>query len=119
MTTTIDSFLDAIRSGAGIPTELYAADAELDATVPNWRLAESGPEAICNQYKGWFADEAITEELERIPTDDGEVVRYFLTWREQGVPFAAHHTHILTLDSEGLIRKDVVFCGGRWDAALL
>jgi hypothetical protein len=117
--TTVDAMLDAIRSGEGIPTTLYAADAILDATVPNWRFSVEGPEAIASEYARWFADPAVTEELERFPTHDGEVVRYLLSWRQHGVPHAAHHTHVLTLDSEGRISKDVVFCGGRWDAALL
>src|SRR5262245_33033803 len=117
-TTTVDEFLAAICSGAGIPVALYAPDAVLDATVPNWRLSQSGADAIAAEYARWFADEALMEELERMPIDGGEVVRYLLTWHEHGVPHAAHHTHILTLDSDGRISKDVVFCGGRWDAAL-
>jgi hypothetical protein len=91
----------------------------LDATVPNWRFTVMGPEAITAEYARWFADPAVTEELERYLTTDGEVVRYLLSWRQHGVPHAAHHTHLLALDSDGRISKDVVFCGGRWDAALL
>jgi hypothetical protein len=118
-TTTVDALLDAIRSGRGIPTALYADGAVLDATVPNWRFTIVGPDAISSEYGRWFADPAIIEELDRFTTVDGEVVRYLLCWRERGVPHAAHHTHLLTLDSDGRISKDVVFCGGRWDAALL
>lgn len=117
--TTVDALLDAIRSGRGIPSALYSDGAVLDATVPNWRHFVEGPEAIAAEYARWFADPAVTEELERFPTEDGEVVRYLLSWRQHGVPHAAHHTHLLTLDSDGRISKDVVFCGGRWDAALL
>jgi hypothetical protein len=118
-TTTVDAFLDAVRAGRGIPTELYAPDAVLDATVPNWRFGVSGPEAITAEYARWFADEGATEELDRFPIADGEIVRYLLTWRQQGVPHAAHHTHIITQGADGRITKDVVFCGGRWDASLL
>jgi hypothetical protein len=118
-TTTVDAFLDAVRAGRGIPPELYARDAVLDATVPNWRFGVSGSEAIAAEYGRWFADEGVTEELDRYPVPGGEIVRYLLTWREQGVPHAAHHTHIITLDGDGRITKDVVFCGGRWDAAQL
>lgn len=117
--TAVDAFLDAVRSGAGIPSHLYAPDAVVDATVPNWRFSIVGAEAIAAEYGRWFADPAVTEELERIPTERGEVVRYLLTWQQQSVPHAAHHAHILTLDTTGRIRQDVVFCGGRWDAALL
>lgn len=118
-TTTVDDLLDAIRNGEGIPSGLYADAAVLDATVPNWRFTVTGAEAIVAEYARWFADPAVTEELDRLPTPDGVVVRYLLTWRERGVPHAAHHTHLLTLDSDGRISKDVVFCGGRWNAALL
>ena len=38
---------------------------------------------------------------------------------ERGVPYAAHHCHIFVIDDAGLIVEDRVFCGGRWDAALL
>lgn len=115
----IDRFLDAVAAGRGIPAELYAVDAVLDATVPNWRFGVAGGPAIAAEYGRWFADPAEMEELERIATDHGEVARYLLTWTQDSVPYAAHHTHILSLDSDGRIRKDVVFCGGRWDAALL
>jgi hypothetical protein len=118
-TTTVDAFLDAVRAGRGIPTELYAPDAVLDATVPNWRFGVTGPEAIAAEYARWFADEGATEELDRFPISDGEIVRYLLTWRQQGVPHAAHHTHIITVGTDGRITTDVVFCGGRWDASLL
>lgn len=116
---TVDSLLAAIRSGRGIPADLYASDAVLDATVPNWRLTERGPDAIAERLGGWFAHPATMEELDRLPTEGGEVVRYLLTWTERSVPHAAHHVHLISLDDDGRIRKDVVFCGGRWDAALL
>jgi hypothetical protein len=35
------------------------------------------------------------------------------------VPHAAHHCHVLVVDDDGLIARDTVFCGGRWDAARL
>ena len=49
----------------------------------------------------------------------GEVVTYLLAWNERGVPFAAHHCHVLRLDPHGRIASDRFFCGGRWDAARL
>jgi hypothetical protein len=115
----IETMLDAIRSGSGIPIEIYAADVELDATVPNWRFRRSGADAVVAEYGRWFADPATTEELDVLPVEDGCVLRYLLSWQQDGVPHAAHHAHVITLDSSGRIHKDVVFCGGRWDAALL
>lgn len=116
---TIDSFLTAVTAGAGVPVELYSSDATLDATVPNWRFTVRGPEAIAAEYGRWFGQSGAFEELVRSPLPDGEVVTYLLTWTESGVPHAAHHCHRLRVDDAGRIASDVVFCGGRWSAALL
>lgn len=117
--TSIDRFLDAICAGEGIPADLYAPDAHLDATVPGWRLQEDGPAAITAQYAGWFADPGRFEELERTSIPGGELVTYLLTWEEGGMPMAAHHAHVLVLDEDGRIAADKVWCGGRWNAPLL
>ena len=45
-TDPVTLFLDAVASGLGIPADLYAPGAVLDATVPNWRLEAHGPAAI-------------------------------------------------------------------------
>jgi hypothetical protein len=116
---TIDSFLAAITSGAGIPNDLYAPDATLDATVPNWRFTVRGREAIVAEYGRWFGLPGTLEELVRSALPGGEVVTYLLTWTESGVPHAAHHCHIVAVDDAGRIASDMVFCGGRWPAALL
>ncbi len=115
----VDRFLAAV-TGAGIPAaDVWAADARLDATVPNWRFTATGADAIRATYATWFADPGHFAELRRHPTADGQVVEYTLCWEEGGVPHAGHHAHILTLDAAGRIAEDRVFCGGRWDAALL
>jgi len=117
--TVVDTFLHAVTSGTGIPVEIYAPGATLDATVPGWRLSAEGGDAIAAQYRSWFADPAAFEELERSPLPDGEAVVYLLTWTEEGVPHAGHHCHLFRLDDDGLIASDTVFCGGRWSATLL
>lgn len=117
---TVERFLGAVVAGAGIPPDLYAPDAVLDATVPGWRLRCTGPRAITDQYASWFADPARFEELQRCPlADGGEVVTYLLAWEEDGSPMASRHGHLLVLDDEDRIRSDTAFCGGRWSAALL
>lgn len=116
---TVDRFLHAVGAGAGVPTELFSSDVVLDATVPGWRFAVSGADAVARQYGSWFADPAVLEDLERLPVDGGEVVTYLLTWVERGLPHAAHHCHVLRLDPGGRITRDLFFCGGRWDAGLL
>jgi hypothetical protein len=118
-TRPVDRLLDAICRGTGVPTDAYTDDAVLDATVPGWRFSVRGGEGIARQYRGWYAHPAVMEELERHPIEDGEVVRYLLTWTERGVPHAAHHCHLLRLAADGRIASDTVFCGGRWDAGLL
>ena len=116
---TIDRFLDSITGGAGVPADLFAPNAELDATVPNWRMHRSGAEAVAAQYSQWFADPATYEELDRQAFPGGAVITYLLAWEEGGVPHAARHCHVLRFGENGLIASDRFFCGGRWDAALL
>jgi len=117
--TAVDHLLEAVALGTGVPADLFAPDAVLDATVPGWRFTARGGPAIAAQYSGWFAHPATFEELERLPVEDGEVVTYLHSWVERGVPHAAHHCHRLRLDDAGLIVADRFFCGGRWDAARL
>lgn len=119
LTSTVDLFLAAVCGGVGVPATLFTSDVVLDATVPDWRFAVEGPEAVARQYSGWFNAPAALEELERLPVAGGEVVTYLLTWEEHGLPHAAHHCHLLHFDSDGRIAGDRFFCGGRWDAARL
>lgn len=117
--THVGLFLDAIV-GATIPAaDAWTDDAYLDATVPNWRFRVDGADRIRSTYATWFADPGRFEEIRRLPTPGGMVVEYLLTWEDAGVPYAAHHVHLLTLADDGRIVEDHVFCGGRWDAALL
>ena len=117
--TVVDRLLTAIRTGS-VVAGLYRDDAHLDATVPNWRFTVDGAEAIATEYARWFAHPGRFSELRRSPTADGEVVEYTLRWIENGVPHAAHHVHVLTMDSaREQITTDRVWCGGRWDADLL
>ena len=120
----IGKFLHAIET-ANIPgCDAWSADATLDATVPNWRLRADGADAIRAEYARWFADPARFDELRRYPIEGGpencsaEVVEYTLSWTENGVPHAGHHLHVLTVRDDRIV-SDMVFCGGRWPAALL
>jgi hypothetical protein len=114
----VDQFLTAVQSGDIAGCTAWSPDAVVDATVPNWRFQITGVDAIRTEYARWFADPGEFEQLRRLPTQDGEVLDYTLTWTEGGVPHAAHHMHLLTVDA-GLIVSDTVLCGGRWPAALL
>ena len=123
VTVVIDRFLDAIEAGRGAELAvLYARDAHLDATVPNWRFSVSGANAIGAEYARWFSRPGRLEESDRRESGDGAVVTYLLAWDEDGVPHASHRCHVLTIDANidgGRIVADHVWCGGRWPAALL
>ena len=116
--TAVDRFTAAIESGSRVEPGVFAADAVVDATVPNWRWTIRGAEAIGDTFAGWFADPGRFESLRRTPLPDGELVEFTLAWQENGVPHACHQAHRLTL-RDGSIVEDTVFCGGRWPAALL
>jgi len=116
--TAVDRFVAAIEAGVRIDGDIFAADAVVDATVPNWRWTIRGAAAIADTFAGWFADPGAFETVRRTPLPDGELLEFTLAWRENGVPPACHQAHRLTLRN-GSIVEDTVFCGGRWNAALL
>jgi ketosteroid isomerase-like protein len=112
----VDCFLDAVLAATISTCEVWAPDATLDVTVPDWRFHRRGVDAVRETYGAWFSEPGRFEELRREPTRDGEVVRYLVASTEKGVPYTAHHVHWLEV-RDGKIRSDVVFCGGRWSAA--
>jgi len=114
----VNRFAAAIEAGTGVEPGLFAADAVVDATVPNWRWTIRGADAIAETFAGWFADPGRFESVRRSPLPDGELLEFTLTWEENGVPHACHQAHRLTV-RDGAIVEDTVFCGGRWNAALL
>ncbi len=116
--TAIDRLLAGITAGSGIGTDVFADDAAFDATVPGWRFTLDNAAAIRRQLAAWFADPAEFEELDRVPTPDGEVVTFQLTWTEQGELHAAHQAHVIRVDRDRIV-ADTMFCGGRWPAPLL
>jgi hypothetical protein len=116
-TDAISRLLDAVTDGTGVPADLFAAHAVLDATVPGFRFAQHGPSADAGQLSGWFAHRGAFTDLERTPLPDGrELVRFVLTWHEDGDEWAAHQSHLVELEGER-IRHLEMFCGGRWDSA--
>ena len=116
--SVVEEFLACVERGDMASCDVWSAEAVLDATVPNWRFRKRGPGAIRAEYAAWFADPGHFEELSRLTVPSGEVVRYQLTWVDNGVPHAAHHMHLLVVE-DGLITSDTVLCGGRWPASLL
>ena len=118
----IDQFLNAIQTATIPACGAWSTDATLDATVPNWRLHASGADAIRAEYARWFTEPGQFGEFRRYPVHaeggPSEIVEYTLSWTENGVPHAAHHLHVLTVRDDRIV-SDMVFCGGRWPAALL
>jgi hypothetical protein len=119
--SAVDRLLDLIATGrGGDAADLYAPDAVLDATVPGWRFQKHGGTAIAGVWEGWFDAPGELQELERTATPDGEVVSYLQTAVDEGTPFAAHHCHVLALDpASRLVRRHLVWCGGRWSEGRL
>jgi ketosteroid isomerase-like protein len=93
----IGEFLQAVQGAAIHEADVYAEDAVLDATVPNWRLKAVGPQAIKAEYAKWFSDPATFVALERIPVQDGELVIYEHEWMQDGVRHRGHHAHHLVV----------------------
>jgi len=114
----VDTFLAELRAGLGISTRAWTADARLDATVPHWRFECDGAEEVAAELSRWYAAPTTIESAVRLPIPGGEAVELDLSWVEDGVPHAAHQLHLLVVDGDR-IRRDTVFCGGRWPAELL
>ena len=115
--TSISSFLDAVQGSHG--STPWSDDATLDAVVPGWRFALKGASKIDEQFRAWFRDPGMLEEVRQLTTPSGEIVEFTVTWVENGVPHAARQVHVLDLDEAGRITHDKMWCGGRWPAQLL
>jgi hypothetical protein len=120
MSDVIDRFKAAIE-GAAIPdaAEVFADDAVLDATVPNWRFAVRGRAGVSEELAGWFADPGQFESFTRTDIPGGAtLVQFVLTWEEHGEPHMCHQAHLIE-HHDGRITRDTAWCGGRWDSALM
>ncbi len=113
----VTRLLAAIEAGTGVPAELYAPDAVLDATVPMWRFQVHGPVAIADQLTDWFDAPATFVELERAALPDGESIRITLEWTTDDAPLVSHQAHFVVTDGRR-ITAQAAWCGGRWDEAL-
>ena len=115
MTDPVSALLEDICGGIGLRPEIYADDVVLDATVPGWRFAQHGSDAVRAQLAEWFADPGAFDELARTPLPEGELVTFTLRWLEDGAPWTAHQVHLLTV-RDGRITHQQAWCGGRWSA---
>ena len=118
--TAIDAvqrFLSGVEAGA-LPNGLFAEDAMLDATVPNWRFTVRGGPAVSDELGRWYADPGRFLDVRRTALPDGELVEFTLSWEESGVTHRCHQAHILEV-ADGRISADTAFCGGRWPAPLV
>lgn len=114
----VDRLIAAIADLSGLRPGIFGTEAELDATVPNWRFTVRGAGSISAELGRWFADPGHFDELERTPTPDGELLAFSLSWEENGVPHSCHQAHRLQIHDDRVVR-DTGWCGGRWPASLL
>lgn len=117
MVAAIDRFLSGVEAGQ-LSGDVFSDDADLDATVPNWRFQVRGGDAVRAELARWYADPGKFLDLERTAIPGGELVEFTLTWMEEGVPHRVHQAHILQV-AEGRVSRDTAFCGGRWTADLV
>jgi len=117
MTNPVDRFLQAIETASLNEAGVFAQDAVLDATVPNWRYTVNGASNIEAELGRWYADPGRFEETQRTVLADGELVEFVLTWEEDGEPHMCHQAHHIEVHC-GLITRDRAWCGGRWGVAL-
>jgi ketosteroid isomerase-like protein len=117
-TETITRFLDAVETGEGIPSGIFAPDAVMDGTVPDWRMTIRGEDAIRAQFSGWYDAPASFVELERLPVPDGEFVRMCFESNDQDGPYTVHQAHLLQV-ADGRVTTVRTWCGGRWHAERL
>ncbi len=113
----IGALLAGIEAGS-VPVGIFADDAVLDATVPNWRFVTRGGTAVGAELSRWYADPGTFESLHRSGLPDGELVEFTLSWEEDGVAHLCHQAHILRVRGER-VASDTAFCGGRWPAPLI
>jgi hypothetical protein len=114
----VQRFLDSVVDPSAGFTAVFSSDAVLDATVPNWRLTANGSESVRAELGRWYANPGTFDGVTRIPLPAGELVQFDLSWMEDGVPFAVHQAHVLTVSGDRITR-DTAWCGGRWSAAAL
>lgn len=107
----IAAFLKALEAAAIEEVDIYADDAVLDASVPNWRFKVKGADAIRAQYAGWFSQPLTFVELRRLPVQDGEFLAYEVEWLDEGVRTRTHHAHQMVV-VDGKITADTLWCGG-------
>ncbi len=127
--TGSDSAVDGLRPGAAallaamaqgrpLNAEATTDDVELDATVPNWRMTAHGRDQVTAQLAEFYRHPGQFEQLAHWSIPGGEILEVTLNWTEDGVAHTAHQSHRLDLDDAGRIRRDTIFCGGRWSADL-
>ena len=117
VTAAVTRFLAGVEAG-DMPADVFADDAALDATVPNWRFEVQGGDAVRSELARWYADPGQFLELRRTAIPDGELVEFALAWTEDGVPHRVHQAHIMQVVDDRVAR-DTAFCGGRWPSDLI
>lgn len=120
MSDVIDRFKAAIEEATfADAAEVFANDAVLDATVPNWRFAVRGRAEVSEVLAEWFADPGQFESFVRTDIPGGAtLVQFVLTWEEHGEPHMCHQAQLIE-HHDGQIASVTAWCGGRWNSALM
>jgi hypothetical protein len=118
MTSPVDQFLSCVEAATMDECTAFATDVDLDATVPNWRMAIHGDDAVRSEFGRWYDAPGRLEDVVRTPLPSGEMVQFVRTWEEAGTPHAVHQIHVIDVGG-GRITADHAWCGGRWPASLL
>jgi hypothetical protein len=113
----IDRYIVAIETAA-IDSELFSADAVLDATIPNWRFMRCGGGAVAGALAEWFTNPAHFDRLSRVAIASGSLLLFDLTWEEHGEPHMCRQAQVIDV-RDGRIAGVTAYCGGRWGSALM
>lgn len=103
LTDAIDQFVAAVESGGFTSLNVFADDAILDVTIPDWRFTVRGAAAIRRELATWLPGRTNIEEIHRFPMSGGEAVELSLSWEAAGIAYACHQLHLrnVTLGSSG------------------
>ena len=95
--------------------EIYAPDALLDVTFPQWRFQVRGTDAITGQFREWYPAGAPKEfRWEERPTAWGAVVEAEEIRTDAEGGLYSRWINVFVTDGDR-ITNHVLYCSGMWD----
>lgn len=99
-----------------VPDGLFAPDAFVDLTVPQWRLQATGPDAVAALRRQSHPAPGTVPRLRYDPTPTGFVLEWEERWDEGGDSWYCRE--MLRADVvDGQITECSVYCTGDWSSA--